>query len=225
MAGPTSRHTARYHPGNAPSEPDGRLYSDVFPRNAPPIVAALAPHLAGRTGPVLEIGCGTGQHAAACQLAFPRLDWRASDPDPVHRASAEAWAAHLKTGAGAPLAVDASGDWADQEDVRALGALTAVVAMNVIHIAPVAVMDGILLGAGKALDPGGLLIFYGPFTVAGRFIGEGNKVFDRALRAEDPDWGLRDTDEVTLAGETWGLGFAALVAMPANNRLLVLRRD
>ena len=43
---------------------DARLSAPSAVRNIPPLIAALVPWLAGRAGPVLEIGSGTGQHAA-----------------------------------------------------------------------------------------------------------------------------------------------------------------
>jgi SAM-dependent methyltransferase len=224
VAQPTSTHIARYHAGNADTAADGRLFSHVFDRNAPPIIAALTPWLASRSGPVLEVGSGTGQHAGACQLAFPGLTWQPSDPDPQHRASVAAWAAHLRLPDRAALALDASQDWAGDAQVQALGPLTAVVSMNVIHIAPYAVARGIVAGAGQTLAPGGLLIFYGPFKVAGRHVGPGNAAFDTTLRTDNPDWGLRDTADIQALAETAGLGFAALQAMPANNRLLIFRK-
>ena len=224
MATPTSTHIARYHAGNSPATDDGRLFSHVFDRNGPPIIAALTPFLAARSGTVLEIGSGTGQHAGACALAFPDLTWQPSDPDADHRTSIVAWAAHLRLPAPSPLALDAADDWAASPPVAALGPLTAVVSMNVIHIAPFAVARGIVAGAGKTLATGGVLIFYGPFKVAGAHIGDGNAAFDTGLRAENPDWGIRDTTEIEALARATGLEFAALRAMPANNRLLVLRK-
>lgn len=224
MAKPTSTHIAAYNAGNAPAAPDGRLFSHVFDRNGPPIVAALTPYLAARGGTVLEIGSGTGQHAGACALAFPELTWQASDREPDHRASIVAWAAHLRLTAPPPLALDAATDWAARPDVAALGPLSAVVSMNVIHIAPYAVAEGIVAGAARVLAPGGLLIFYGPFMVNGAHIGEGNAAFDAGLRADNPEWGLRDTARIESLAVQTGLKFAALHAMPANNRLFVLRK-
>ncbi|WP_102109227.1 DUF938 domain-containing protein [Oceaniglobus roseus] len=221
---PTSGHTARYSPANVESAPDGRLFSRVVARNSPPVIAALAPWLASASGTALEIGSGTGQHAANFALAIPRLAWQASDPDAGHRASAAAWAAHLGLSLPAPLDLDAAADWAAAPEVTALGPLAAVIAMNVIHIAPVAVLHGILAGAGKALAPGGLLILYGPMTEPGVQTGPGNAAFDANLRAENADWGLRDTAEIREKAAPHGLDFAALIAMPANNRLLILRR-
>ncbi len=221
---PTTPHMARYRSRLTDDPSDERLFSPVFPRNSPPLLVALAPWFGGRTGPVLEIGSGTGQHAGAFRLAFPGLDWIASDPDADHRASARAWARELKLPDREPLDIDAASDWAARADIRALGPLTAVVSMNVIHIAPFAVARGIVRGAGAALAPQGLLAFYGPFRENGRHTGEGNRAFDEGLRAENPEWGVRDIAEIGELADAAGLGHAATLAMPANNRLLIFRK-
>lgn len=224
MAQPTTPHIARYA-GIAPRTDDGRLLNDTVLRNLPPMVAALARLFDGTPGTVLEIGCGTGQHAASYALAFPELAWWPSDPDPDHRASARAWAAHLRAPDRPPLDVDASGDWAADPAVAALGPLRAVLASNVIHISPFAVAEGIVAGAARALETGGLLLFYGPFRENGAHTGEGNRRFDEILRAENPAWGVRDTSEIADLARAHGLGDHRLIEMPANNRLLVLRKS
>ena len=105
---PTSTHAAKYRDKGA----DGRLHSGVFDRVCPPFLATVTPWLGRGPGTVLEIGCGTGQQAAASALAFPALRWIASDPDPVHRASAEEWARHMHAPAEPVLNIDAASDWA-----------------------------------------------------------------------------------------------------------------
>lgn len=222
--GPTSPHAERYRHRVSDDRGDPRLASPVFDRNCPPLLVSLAPWLSGRTGTVLEIGSGTGQHVAAFRLGFHTLDWNASDPDFVHRASVAAWADARGLPPGPVLDLDASTEWAEDPAIAALDPLTAVISMNVIHIAPFAVGEGIVRGAGRVLGPGGLLIFYGPFMEPGRHTGEGNRKFDEGLRAENPDWGLRDVDEMTRLAQAAGLAPAALIAMPANNRLLIFRR-
>jgi SAM-dependent methyltransferase len=223
-AGPTTPHSARYR-GRVSDDPaDVRLHAAVFQRNSPPLLVALAPWLSGRAGPVLEIGAGTGQHAAAFRLAFPALDWIASDPDPDHRASIAAWAEALGLPPRPVLDIDAAGDWGSDGDIASLGPLAAVVSMNVIHIAPFEVAEGLVRGAGQALAPHGLLVFYGPFREHGRHTGEGNRRFDEGLRAENPAWGVRDTAEISDLAAAAGLSPAAIVSMPANNRLLIFRR-
>jgi SAM-dependent methyltransferase len=221
---PTSTHTANFRPGAQESAPDGRLHSPVFLRNAPPLIAALTRVLGDESGPVLEIGAGTGQHAAAFALGFPELQWWPSDPDPIHRRSIAAWAAELRAPDRPPLALDAAADWASDPAVQALGPLTAVYAGNVTHIAPFAVTEGLVAGAGRALAPGGRLLLYGPFRVDGAFLGEGNRAFDAALRADNPDWGLREITEIDALAHAAGLSPEARNAMPANNLLAVWRR-
>ena len=222
---PSSTHAARYTGRVADDPADARLDSPVFDRNAPPLLVALAPWFSGRSGPVVEIGSGTGRHAAAFRLGFPALDWVTSDPDPAHRASCAAWAAHLRLPPRPVLDLDARRDWWAEAEVRALGSLSAVVSMNVIHIAPIAVAEGIVRGAGHVLAPQGLLVFYGPFRERGRHTGEGNRRFDEGLRAENPAWGLRDIEEIEDMARAAGLEPAALVTMPANNRLVIFRRS
>lgn len=200
---------------------DARLYSPVFDRNARPIVAALAPWLEPRRGGVLEIGSGPGQHVAAFAAAFPSLDWQPSDPEPAHLASIRAWAsatdcANLR----AALALDATADWAAMPEVRELE-LAAVYAQNVLHIAPWAVAEGLIGGAGQVLPAGGLLILYGPFAIDGIHTGPGNAAFDRALKTRDPAWGVRDLDAVAGLAREVGFGPPRVTVMPADNRLVV----
>lgn len=222
---PSSAHAARYRVRAGDDPADARLVSPVFERNAPPLLVALAPWFAGRTGAVVEIGSGTGQHATAFRLGFPALDWVASDPDPAHRASCDGWAAHVGLPPRPALDLDAGGEWWSHTTVRDRAPLSAVVSINVIHIAPIHVAHGIVAGAGHRLASQGLLVFYGPFREGGRYIGEGNRRFDRGLRAENPDWGLRDVEDITeIARTAAGLEPAARIPMPANNLLAIFRR-
>lgn len=203
---------------------DGRLVAPTFLRNNPPMVAALAPYLMGRVGPALEIGAGSGQHACAFSMAFPGLDWHPSDPDEFHRESVAAWARMLSAPVRPALNIDASTDWANVDEVRAIGPLQLILTMNVIHIAPPTVMRGIITSAGQTLAPNGLLIFYGPFKENGKHTGEGNANFDAGLKAENPEWGLRDTVELDRLTKDAGLSRLAFLTMPANNRLIIYRR-
>ena len=212
-AAKSGRHTTDQLSNTA----DGRLVAPSAERNARPLVEALGPILAGRTGLMLEIGSGTGQHSILLADAFPRLQWQPSDPFEVYLDSIRAWGAH----AGSPnllppIWLDAAERWPD------LGALAGVIAANVIHITPWVVTEGIVRGAGAALA--GLLILYGPFREGGRHTGPGNVEFDAALRAADPAWGVRDLDDVADLAARAGFGAPEVTAMPANNRLVVFER-
>ena len=219
MAAP--RHIAEYSSGNTVSEADGRLRSPSFERNFTPLRDALRPYLEGRAGTVLEIGSGTGQHIAHWAGEFPGLHWVPSDIHPAHHTSIAAWGSALGSeNLSEPLFINASMGWAEQAHVQALGALTAVISCNVIHIAPWAVAIGLVQGVARVLEPGGTLILYGPFSEGGRHTGTGNASFDASLRAENLDWGVRDLDEVAALAEAAGLGPTRITRMPSNNLLI-----
>ena len=74
------------------------------------------------------------------------------------------------------------------------------------------------------LAPGGVLFLYGPFKEGGRHTAPSNAAFDASLRARDPDWGVRDLDDVRDLAAKHSLDFIERVAMPANNLSVVFAR-
>ncbi|MCG8440185.1 MAG: class I SAM-dependent methyltransferase [Caulobacterales bacterium] len=198
---------------------DQRLFSPSVARNRGPIGEALRRLLPERAI-VLEIGSGTGEHAAAIAAAMPGLDWRPSDPDPASRASIAAWiAAEGLANVRAPLDLDVrSPDWGVD------GPLDAVMSVNMIHIAPWEAALGLLAGAGRLLRPGGQLILYGPFARGGAHTAPSNAAFDESLRRRDPRWGVRDLDDVAAAGAPHGLTLREVIDMPANNLIAAFAR-
>jgi len=68
------------------------------------------------------------------------------------------------------------------------------------------------------------LILYGPYIERGVPTADSNLAFDASLRARDPAWGLRETNEVKAAAVDAGFAFAERRAMPANNLMLLFRR-
>jgi hypothetical protein len=111
-------------------------------------------------------------------------------------------------------------DWPDD----AVGPFDGLVTVNLLHVAPWAACEGLMAGAARLLAPGAFLFVYGPFMRDGRHNSEGNRQFDRSLRAQDPALGLRDLNDVTDCAAHSGLALEAIVEMPANNRSLVFRQ-
>ena len=94
-----------------------------------------------------------------------------------------------------------------------------------IHIAPWRATQGLIEGAGRLLPSGAPLYLYGPFREQGRHTPPSNAAFDASLRARDPEWGVRDLDEVAALAARHGLTLTDRIAMPANNLSVVFRRN
>jgi SAM-dependent methyltransferase len=195
---------------------DLRRHAPATLRNREFILTVLRRVLPPR-GVVLEIGSGSGQHAAFFAAALPELTWQPSDADPDARASTTAWCRDLPN-VREPLAIDTS------DDVWPLATADAVVCINMIHIAPWRACEGLVRGAARVLPAGGVLYLYGPYRVDGAHTAPSNAAFDADLRTRNPAWGVRDLEAVVGVARTCGLAHAETVAMPANNLSVVFRR-
>ncbi len=186
-------------------------------RNRGPILDTLRPWLP-EVGLVVEVGSGTGQHSAWFAEALPHLRFQPSDHTDERFDSIRAWSEALDNVAD-PVVLDASsGDWP-------IASCDVLYCANVVHISPVEVMHGLVAGAGRILEQGGLLALYGPYLVDGKPTTESNASFDRSLQGRDPRWGLRDLAEVSRLATEAGLERRDVIEMPANNFLVLFRRS
>ena len=223
---PMPDHVAEYgKAGMPPPETDGRLDAGAFHRNHAAIWSVLGAFLQGRSGDVLEIGSGTGQHAAEFARRSASITWWPSDVDDELLRSIAAWRAQARlANLRAPVRIDASApDWRLSE----LGLPTQFLAMccgNVIHIAPWSVAEGLLAGAGRHLRADGRLFLYGPFRRDGVHNAPSNESFDRNLRRDNPEWGVRDVADLRALAARNGLRLAEIVEMPSNNAVLIFDR-
>ena len=203
---------------------DQRLFFPATERNRGPI-GDLLKQLLPASGAVLELASGSGEHAVCFQQRFPHLLWQASDPDPHHRASIDAWIQYQGLGQVMPFALDLDvglRPWPLSREIRS--ALKAVVCINLLHISPAHCTTAALEESALLLPSGAPLIIYGPFMRNGAHTSESNAAFDQALRQRNPQWGLRDLTVLTSMAAGSGLKLDDVVAMPANNLTLVLRR-
>lgn len=206
----------------ASSPPDARLFYPATERNRGPILAVLE-RVLPPAGTVLEIASGSGEHAAFLAPRFPGLVWQPSDPEPACLASIAAWAETARTSnLRPPLALDVTAaDWGEAEEIP----IAAILCINMIHISPWRAAEGLLAGAGRLLPAGAPLYLYGPFMRQGRHTAPSNAAFDQSLRAENPDWGVRNLETVAEAAAAAGLALDQVVEMPANNLSVVFRRE
>ena len=150
-------------------------------RNKEPILAVLRQVLP-KTGLVLEIASGTGQHAMHFAAALSGLTWQPSDPDAESRILIEAWIA--KAGLQnvlPPLALNVHArPWP-------LERADAVVCINMVDISPWQATLDVVSGAARLLGPEGVLFLYGPYRRFGAHTAPSNEVFDASLRAAIPN--------------------------------------
>jgi cyclopropane fatty-acyl-phospholipid synthase-like methyltransferase len=177
------------------------------------------------TGTVLEVASGTGEHSIYFAPRLAPREWLPSDKSPEALASIQAWqqtdgAPNLR----APLHIDVSkGDWA--QHVTAPGdAIAAIVAINMVHIAPWTCAVGLFSGARSLLPVGGIVYLYGPFTQNGRHSAPSNAAFDASLRSQNPAWGLRDVNDLEQLAKIQSFTLLRQIEMPANNLSLVFVR-
>ena len=197
---------------------DARRYAPAAARNRDAILATLGPYLP-KTGRVLEIASGSGEHTMHIAAAHPGLAFQPSDPDPDARASINAWTRHLGLANVAPaIALDMI------QGVDPSLRADVVICINMIHIAPWSAAQGLMRNAAGVLPRGGILYLYGPFRRNGAHTAPSNAAFDADLKARNPTWGIRDLDEVAALAAEHGFSAPVVEAMPANNLSLIFRR-
>lgn len=194
-----------------------KRHAPATARNSEALAAVLAQELP-RTGLLLEIASGSGEHAVFMAARFPDLAWQPSDIDPDALASVDAWAQETVHANLLPAcALDASQpDWPIER-------ADAVLCVNMIHISPWAATEGLFAGAGRLLAPRAPLVLYGPFIEEQTPTAQSNHAFDASLRARNPDWGLRAVEDIDALAAANGLARTARHSMPANNLTLVYR--
>jgi SAM-dependent methyltransferase len=192
-----------------------KQFSDACERNREPILQVLRRAFADRTS-VLEIGSGTGQHAAYFAPALPHLAWQPSDVA-ENLPSIRVWREEAETPRLLePIELDVDQPFpAVQAD--------AVFSANTCHIISWPQVERFVAGVGKLLPEGGVFALYGPFHYGGKPTSPSNAEFDAWLRNRDPKSGVRDFEAIRDLAAKRGLALEGDNAMPANNRLLVFR--
>tara|TARA_A100001391_G_scaffold181042_1_gene146796 strand:- start:2101 stop:2694 length:594 start_codon:yes stop_codon:yes gene_type:complete len=196
-----------------------KRHAPATARNSEPLAEILAAELP-QNGLVLEIASGTGEHAVFMAKRFPALDWQPSDCATDALRSVDAWAqeagfANLR----AAIALDAAAlEWP-------IETADAVLCVNMVHISPWEATVGLFAGAARLLPAGAPLVLYGPFVEDDVETAPSNLAFDESLKARDPAWGLRDVADLDALAEARNLHRTARHEMPANNLVLVYRRN
>jgi hypothetical protein len=190
-------------------------------RNKQPILQVLQRVLlnwAPPSGLVLEIGSGTGQHVVHFSAHLPQFLWQPSErPEHLaglqHRLSAEAGANVLPA-----IELDVAGIWPEL-------LCQAVISANTAHIMSWPEVVSMFDGIARVLESQGAFSLYGPFNENGQFTSPSNQQFDQDLRSRAAHMGLRDVAELEMLANERHMMLEEIVSMPANNRILVFRKQ
>jgi SAM-dependent methyltransferase len=192
--------------------------SDACERNKEPILAVLRVWFSDRVH-VLEIGSGTGQHAVHFARHLPHLCWHPTEqlsyvPDLAARVRLEG-GANLRP----PTVLDV------RQAVWPARSVDAVFTANTLHIMSWTAVGALYRGVAEVLVAGGVLCIYGPFRYGGKYTSASNREFDLMLQQRDPLSGIRDIEALSGLAAPYGLSLVADHDLPANNRLLVFRKE
>jgi hypothetical protein len=197
---------------------DSRLFAPAVARNRDPILAVLRQILPSK-GVALEIASGSGEHVAHFAAALPGLTFQPSDPNAQARASIDAWIARTGLRNICPAAaLDASrSPWP-------LSHADAIFCINMVHISPWAATEGLFRHAHDILPTGASLYLYGPYLREGVITAPSNLEFDASLRAQNPEWGVRDLAAVVAIARENEFSGPEIIEMPANNLSVIFLR-
>jgi hypothetical protein len=153
------------------------------------------------------------------RASLPGIHWQPSEPDAPNRDAIVARIRESGLGnVGAPIALDVHEPrWPVAESYD------AIVCINMIHISPWSATRALCVGAARHLHASGMLVTYGPYLQNGTAV-QSNLDFDASLRRRNPEWGLRDLEEVTRLAAEHGLTRRQVVPMPANNLTVVFAK-
>jgi hypothetical protein len=200
-------------------------FSPAADRNKQPILEVLRRVLPA-TGRALEIASGTGQHVAFFAASLPGWTWQPTDADAdalplIAACLKEAGQANVEE----PLWLDVLAAQWPTSGAAFTQPFDAIYCANMLHISPWATCAALMQGSNRHLASGGVLVTYGPYLEHDVVTSPGNLAFDDNLRARNPAWGIRRLEDVAEEALRAGLSLRERHAMPANNLLLVWRKQ
>lgn len=200
------------------SNNDKRLFSPSTMRNKHVILEVFQKY-APISGKILEIACGSGEHTTHFAASNANLTWHPSDIDQSHMESvnAHAMADDLKNIMPA-IHLDVTMDSWPVPD------LDMIYNANMIHISPWVCTVGIFNGAKRHLNKDGVMMMYGPYKRNGEHTADSNESFDQSLKSRNPEWGIRNIEDVISVAKENDLILQDLIPMPANNFCVVYKK-
>ena len=197
-----------------------RPFSQACENNKRPILNILT-KVFSKNNHVLEIGSGTGQHAAFFGQHLPQLTWQTSDLL-INHPGINIWLDEVAlANVQRPLELDLNKPWPMSSNNLPLDGLFTA---NTLHIISWPLVVKFFTGIAENLTAGANICIYGPFNYQGKYTSESNANFDIWLKDRNINSGIRDIEAILLLANSAGLHLIDDHLMPANNRLLVFSK-
>ncbi len=191
-----------------------KAFSQACENNKDPILSVFKRYITA-SGSLLEIGSGTGQHAAYFASQLPHLNWQPSDLT-ENIESIESWREEAQLPNLLPCKTfDANHPPVCNQRYPYL------FSANTQHIMSWQTVEKLWQQLPLLLTPGALAFFYGPFKYRGEFTSPSNASFDLWLKERGSHQGVRDFEAIEALANRHQLQLVEDVKMPANNQLLV----
>ena len=203
---------------------DNRLFFPATKRNSEFIGDVLL-KIIQKNGSILEIGSGSGEHGVAFQKRFPEIIWQTSDPKLLHRKSISSWINYEGLGEKMPKPLPIDVEKTPWPIPSALAkSLQGIISINMIHIASWNCTKKLFEESGKLLNNNQFLMLYGPFKIRNKHISDSNYLFDRSLKIQNNNWGVRNLEAVNNEAEKYGFYQNSLISMPSNNYSVIFKK-
>lgn len=168
---------------------------------------------------VLEIASGTGQHACHFAANMPWLRWQPTELPENLPLLAPRCRAYPGTNLLPPLALDV------RESIWPSLIPDALFSANSLHIMAFSAVERFFAALESQAGSDVVLAIYGPFNYGGTYTSASNARFDQWLAQQHPASAIRDFEAVDRLAAGAGFTLQQDHAMPANNRLLVWRKQ
>ena len=193
-------------------------YSQACENNKDPILQVIR-NVYQRPMKVWEIGSGTGQHACYFAEKIPGIIWQPTDRQ-ENLAGIKRWVKDAQlTNLNAPLQLDVV------DDLWPCATIEALFTANTLHIMSWCEVEILFTQLEGILGHNAVVCIYGPFNYYGNYTSDSNAQFDQWLKARDPLSGIREIEAIESLAQAASIQLLEDFAMPANNRLLVLRKS
>lgn len=193
-------------------------FSQACENNKDPILQVIRTVFCQPTT-VWEIGSGTGQHACYFAEHLTHLEWQPTDRGEnipgIGLWREEAKLANLRP----PLTLDVT------DALWPCSSIDALFTANTLHIMSWDEVRILFDRLAEYLNAKALICIYGPFNYNGAYTSDSNAYFDQWLKSQNTLSGIRNFEDVLSLSTSCGFSLLSDIAMPANNRLLVLQNS